>query len=80
MLIYQSFDGFALNLNDPDANYAKEALNFLFGYADYRGFKLFLSIDLGGDTASVSGTCTSTSTGKTMLTRDRNSLTSSITS
>ncbi|KAH8898047.1 hypothetical protein GQ53DRAFT_837064 [Thozetella sp. PMI_491] len=45
-------DGFALNIGDPGQQFVTDALGYLFGYANYRGFKLFISMDLaasGGD-------------------------------
>lgn len=43
------FDGFALNIGDPRPSFVGTSLSDLFGYAAYRGFKLFISMDLSGD-------------------------------
>ncbi|KAK4692441.1 hypothetical protein P7C71_g4764, partial [Lecanoromycetidae sp. Uapishka_2] len=42
-------DGFALNIGDPRSSFVSTSLSDLFGYAAYRGFKLFISMDLSGD-------------------------------
>jgi len=39
-------DGFALNIGDPSAHFLAVSLDNLFGYAEYRGFKLFISLDV----------------------------------
>lgn len=38
-------DGFALNIGDPFAEFLAVSLDNIFGYAEYRGFKLFFSLD-----------------------------------
>jgi len=39
-------DGFALNVGDSTQDFVRPALGYLFGYAAYRGFKLYISMDL----------------------------------
>jgi len=55
--IAMGLDAFALNIGDPTAQYVSDALGYLFGYSAYRGFKLFISMDLwaSGDVCSKTG-------------------------
>ena len=39
-------DGFALNIGDPSADFLTLSLDNIFGYAEYRDFKLFISMDV----------------------------------
>jgi glucan endo-1,3-alpha-glucosidase len=39
-------DSFALNVDNAIADFIPAALNSLFGYAEYRGFKLYISLDV----------------------------------
>ncbi|KAM0470410.1 hypothetical protein ACHAPX_009940 [Trichoderma viride] len=39
-------DGFAINIGDPTGGYVNESLGYLFGYGNYVGFKMFVSMDL----------------------------------
>lgn len=43
------FDGFALNIKEPNANWAIECIEQLFEAAQGTGFKLFFSIDMNGN-------------------------------
>ncbi|KAF2801743.1 uncharacterized protein BDZ99DRAFT_528212 [Mytilinidion resinicola] len=51
-------DAFALNIGYPQASFVYPALVSLFGYAEYVGFKLFISMDLwaAGDVKHSDGT------------------------
>ncbi|CAM1506137.1 Fc.00g057780.m01.CDS01 [Cosmosporella sp. VM-42] len=40
------FDGFALNVGDPTADYTKTTIDYLFNYAATKNFKLFISMDI----------------------------------
>lgn len=44
------FDGFALNVREPEAEYAVMCIDQLFAAAAGTGFKLFFSIDMNGNT------------------------------
>ncbi|KAL7946861.1 glycoside hydrolase [Trichoderma barbatum] len=44
--IAMGLDGFALNVGDATQAWVGPSLNYLFGYAQYRGFKLYISMDV----------------------------------
>ncbi|KAM0516986.1 hypothetical protein ACHAPE_005098 [Trichoderma viride] len=46
-------DGFAINIGDPTGGYVNESLGYLFGYGNYVGFKLFVSMDLAASSGDI---------------------------
>jgi hypothetical protein len=46
-------DGFAINIGDPTGGYVNESLGYLFGYGNYVGFKMFVSMDLAASSGDV---------------------------
>jgi len=39
-------DGFAFNIGDPSQSFISESLDNLIGYAEYRNFKFYISLDV----------------------------------
>lgn len=50
--ITMGLDGFSINIGDPTPSWISSALDTLFGYAESRGFKLQISLDMYASGAS----------------------------
>ncbi|KAG9229042.1 putative glucan endo-1,3-alpha-glucosidase agn1 [Amylocarpus encephaloides] len=49
------FDGFGINIGDPTQSWIPTPLENLFGYAETRGFKLFISLDVSATASACAG-------------------------
>ncbi|TAQ88748.1 hypothetical protein B7494_g2922 [Chlorociboria aeruginascens] len=69
--ISMGLDGFALAIGDPSQAFVDESLGYLFGYANYRGFHLYFTLDVfaagNACSAGMTGACGGPSAYQTIL-------------